>query len=155
MSNQDENFSFRIQPAPWNGFGVTVLRKVKECGNVVHYYGMFDVDGNNCPFDLYAPRPQLSKALGSEREPEITFHLFPSFLPVRETGYIGEQISLSVDTETWEYELTQRREHAVHSWIYDTWHGDKLYVIYVPKKLMEGAPPPAKIMTGMTGILSG
>ena len=137
----------RIQNEYWSGFEIVLLTKHSVKTDTVRYVGVCEVDGAEHQLSLYASKAMMQlSAIGIDQD-EILFNFFPSPLPMKETGFMGREIPPSVDTPAWEYQLTDRREHAANSWIYDTYSEGIRYSFYLPKAVTEALKPPLRLLT--------
>ena len=147
------NMSSRKSSAPWNGFVSVILGKETNHTRTVRYGGTFEFPRGRRTFTYYAPRPHLRMAVNSEQKTAIVVHIFPSHLQGNEAGSLTSPNPPSVNRDAWEFQLTNRRlYHPVNSWLYDTWHENRRYNIYVPKLFMGTDSPPRRILVDISNV---
>ena len=148
----NNNMPLGISSAPWSGFASVILHRESNHRYVVRYGGTVEIPGGQCKFTYYAPRPQLRMAINGDQETAIIVHFFPSYLQGKEDGLLAKLEPPSVNGGAWEYQLTNRRYHPVNSWLYDTWHEERRYSVYVPKIIMGPNCPPSRLVIDISSV---
>jgi hypothetical protein len=148
----NNNIPLGISSAPWNGSGSVILHRESNHTYVVRYDGTVESSRGQRTFAYYAPRPQLQMAINSEDETAIIVRFSPSHLPGREDGLWAKLEPPSVYGHAWEYQLTNRRDPPVNSWLYETWHEEKRYSVYVPKVIMGINCPPPRLLVDISSV---
>ena len=144
---------FRKPCTPWNGFVSVILGKEANHTNTVRYDGVFEFQGRQRTFTYYAPRPQLKISLNSEQKNAIVVHILVSPLQGKKIEAPINSSPNLVNGGAWEFQLTNRRRYRpVNSWLYDTWHEDRRYNIYVPKLIMCTTCPPNRVLVNISNV---